>query len=255
MKIVDADCHISPTLESGNSITIEELIRRMDRAQVEQALTWLEPPYRRDIDAANAYVYQATQDHPDRIIGYGWADPNLGLDQARDMAKKCIQEYGFAGVKLNGAQNSFRIDDPRLSLPIIEQLAEMSTTVALHVGTDAFEDTHPFRVAKIARQFPTLPILCIHMGGVGFPDLTDACIEMAQDCPNITLIGSMVRHVPILKAIRTLGPERVCFGSDTPFALMHVCVAMYKSLLADEFSTKDYAKIMGENILRVLNRR
>ena len=252
MKIVDADCHISPTLESGNSIPIDELLRRMDKAQVDQALTWLQPPYRREIDAANAYVYRATQDFPGRIIGYGWVDPRLGVDQAQDMAKRCIEEYGFAGVKLNGAQNEFRIDDPQLSLPIIEQLAKMKTTVAFHVGTDAFENTHPFRLAKIARQFSDLPIFCIHMGGVGLPDLTDACIEMAQACPNVTLIGSMVHHVPILKAIRTLGPERLCYGSDTPFALMHVCVAMYHALLSDELSPPDYAKVMGENVLRVL---
>jgi hypothetical protein len=52
--IIDADCHISPTPEGGVSIGIEELIRRMDRAGVERALTWLQPPYRREIDEGNA---------------------------------------------------------------------------------------------------------------------------------------------------------------------------------------------------------
>ena len=32
--IIDADCHISPTIEGGNSIKIGELLRRMDKAGV-----------------------------------------------------------------------------------------------------------------------------------------------------------------------------------------------------------------------------
>ncbi len=36
--IIDADCHISPSHELG-SIKIDELLRRMDRAGVDRALT------------------------------------------------------------------------------------------------------------------------------------------------------------------------------------------------------------------------
>jgi len=107
--IIDADVHISPPPEGGNSIDVDELLRRMDRAGVDKALTWLQPPYMREIDDANAYVHEATKRHPDRILGFGWADPNLGVQKAKDTVNKCIYEYGFYGVKLNGAQNSFYI--------------------------------------------------------------------------------------------------------------------------------------------------
>ena len=70
--IVDADCHISP-LREGNHITADELLRRMDRAGVDKALVWLTPPYRREIDECNAYVYEAAGAHPDRLLGFGWA--------------------------------------------------------------------------------------------------------------------------------------------------------------------------------------
>ena len=65
--IIDADTHISPTGEDAMAITIEELVRRLDRAGVDRALTWLRPPYMREIDESNAYVYEATQRYPDRI--------------------------------------------------------------------------------------------------------------------------------------------------------------------------------------------
>ena len=250
--IIDADVHISPTFESGNSITIEELLERMDKAGVDKALTWLQPPYLRHIDASNEYVYRATKDHPDRILGFGWADPNLGVDSAKNMVKKCIYEYGFHGVKLNGAQNSFYIDDLKLSIPVIEEIAKTGKVLAFHVGGDAYEHTHPFRVGKVAKLFPELKILMVHMGGAAFADLSNAAIEIAGQHLNITLIGSAVRAIPILKAVKTLGADRVCFGSDTPFELMHVEVAKYNALLDGEVTPEEKELIMGGNIARIL---
>jgi predicted TIM-barrel fold metal-dependent hydrolase len=250
--IIDADTHISPTGEDAMAITIEELMRRLDRAGVDKALTWLRPPYMREIGRSNAYVYRATQEHPDRILGFGWADPHLGPDNAKEAIRRCLEDYGFYGVKLNGAQNSYYIDDPALAFPLIEEIAVAGKVLAFHVGADAFEHTHPFRVAKVARAFPELQILMVHMGGVGHHALTDAAIEIAQECPNLTLIGSGVRTRPILKAIKTLGARRVCFGSDTPFEVTHVEVARYHALLEGEVTPDEKELIMAGNIARLL---
>ena len=89
------------------------------------------------------------------------------------------------------------------------------------------------------------------MGGVGYHDLSDAAIEAALECLNITLIGSAVRAISVLKAIKALGARRVCFGSDTPFGLMHVELAMYQALLKDEVTETEKALILGGNIARL----
>jgi hypothetical protein len=248
---IDADCHISPTDEGGVSIGADELVRRMDQAGVDRAVAWLQPPYERHTREANAYVYDATQTYPDRVLGFGWADPNLGVEAACQTVRRCVEDYGFQGVKLNGAQNSFYIDAPDMSMPVIEEIAATGKLLALHVGADAPDRTHPFRVAKIARAFPDLQMLAVHMGGVGHADLTGAMIEFAAQCPNITLVGSAVRTRPILSAIRELGPRRVCFGSDTPFGLMHVEVARYGAMLGPELDAAERALVMGGNIERL----
>lgn len=252
--IIDADVHISPIPTGGNSIYLEEQIRRMDYAGIDKAITWLQPPYQRNmIDQSNQYIYDATKKYPDRILGFGWADPNLGVDHAKATAKKCIEEYGFHGVKLNGAQNEFYIDDPDLSFPVIEEIAKTGKMLALHIGGDDPERTHPFRLAKIAKAYPETQMFMIHMGGAHFHDLGNAAIEFAQQCPNIHIIGSVIRAQPLLKAVKTLGADRVCFGSDTPFELMHVEVAKYQALFKDEISAEEYHKIMGGNVARLLN--
>jgi hypothetical protein len=235
------------------AITYEELLRRMDRAGVDKALTWLRPPYMREIAESNAYVYEATRRHPGRILGFGWADPHLGVERSKDDVKRCIYDYGFFGVKLNGAQNSFYIDDPKLSLPLVEEIAKTGKLLAFHVGTDAYETTHPFRVAKVAKLFPELQILMAHMGGVAHHDLSNAATEVAQECPNLFLIGSAVRTRAVLKAIKALGASRVCFGSDTPFELMHVEVAKYNALLDGEVTAGEKQQIMGGNIARLFH--
>ena len=249
--IIDADVHISPPKYGGGTITIEELMRRMDRAGVDRSVTWVQTPYIREVDEGNTYVYQAARQFPDRILGFGWADPNLGVEKAKDTVKKSIYEYGFYGMKLNGARNEYYIDDPVLSIPVIEEIARTGKILALHVGADAYERTHPFRVGKIARQFPNLQILMVHMGGASFNDLSSAAIEMASAHPNLTLIGSAIRSIPIMKAIKALGASRVCFGSDTPYELMHVEVARYNALLDGELSESEKNLVMAGNIMRL----
>ncbi len=251
--IIDADTHISPTHEDAFAVTIDTLISNMDRAGVDKALTWLRPPYMREIAESNRYVYEATRKHPDRILGFGWVDPHLGLPQMKAEIKRCIEEYGFHGIKLNGAQNSFYIDSPELSLPLIDEIAKMNTVLAFHIGTDAYEATHPYRMGKIAGMYPEMQMLMVHAGGVGFADLSNAAIEVIAEHENITGIGSAIRHINVLKALKKLGTSRICFGSDFPFNLMHVEVAAYKALLEDDFSVAEQQLVWSGNLARVLN--
>jgi predicted TIM-barrel fold metal-dependent hydrolase len=164
------------------------------------------------------------------------------------MVKKCVDEYGFFGVKLNGVQNEFSTDDLKIAMPVVEEIAGTGKLIAFCCGVDACDRTHPARIAEIARRFPKMEILCVHMGGVGVPDMSRAAIELGRHHSTITLIGSEASPASVLKAVKTSAAERVYFGSDTPFGLMHVSVAMYDALLDDEVAKDEKAKIMGGNI-------
>ena len=92
----------------------------------------------------------------------------------------------------------------------------------------------------------------VHMGGAALPALDRSAIEAATPNPNITIIGSGIPAPAILRAIHTLGVERICFGSDTPFCLMHVELAKYRALLRD-FDEADQARVLGANLAHLLN--
>ncbi|MGE5223238.1 MAG: amidohydrolase family protein [Omnitrophica WOR_2 bacterium] len=249
--IIDADCHLSSRKFDGLALTAPDLIHRMDRAGVQRALVWLKPPYNKDIDPENEAVHEAMRAYPDRLLGFGWANPQLGRQHALDTIRRCFEEYGFYGIKFNGAQDYYVIDDETI-LPFIEAASKYGKPVAFHIGADYYENTHPYRLGHIASLFPETQFLMVHMGGAGMPTLDRSAVETAQKYPNITLIGSGIHEMAILRAVQTLGSGRLCFGSDTPFRLMHVQLAMYRALLRDT-PPADQEQILGGNLARVLN--
>ena len=110
----------------------------------------------------------------------------------------------------------------------------------------------PYRLGRIAQRFPETRFLLIHIGGAGVPSLHRAAIEVAQAHPNITLIASNVQEHAVEMAIQSLGAQRVCFGSDAPFRMQHVQLAMYQAMLRDA-SNEDKAWFFGKSIAQVLN--
>jgi predicted TIM-barrel fold metal-dependent hydrolase len=250
MKIIDADCHISSHKFDGVAITASELIAQMDRAGVDKALVWLKPPYNKDIEPENRAIYQAAKQHSGRLLPFGWANPRLGA-ATRDTIRRCFEEYGFYGIKFNGAQDDYVIDDATLALPAIELAAAYGKPIAFHIGADFYENTHPYRLGRIAAAFPEIPLIMIHMGGAGLPSLDRSAIEVAESHPNITIIGSAIGEQAILRAIELLGARRICFGSDTPFRLMHVQLAMYRALMRD-LDPADQARVLGGNLAQLL---
>lgn len=249
--IIDADCHISSHKFDNLAITADELVEQMDRAGVDRALVWLKPPYNKDIAPENKTVYQASQKYPDRLIGFGWTNPRLGRETATSTITQCFEEYGFAGIKFNGAQDDYVIDDDSI-LPFIETAAGYGKPLAFHIGCDFYENTHPYRLGNIAARFPETHFFMIHMGGAALPALDRSAIETMQQHSNISIIGSAIPAPAIFNAIKTLGANRVCFGSDSPFRFMHVEVAKYRALLRDH-SQEEQAQVMGGNLAQILN--
>jgi predicted TIM-barrel fold metal-dependent hydrolase len=248
MLVIDADSHIAPT---GGEFTLEKHLQRMERAGIDKALTWLKPDYTgTEIEGHLRYVYDAMQQHPGKILGFGWADPTVSVEHAVKMVHLCTEAYGFYGVKLNGAQNNYRIDDCELVLPVVDVIAKSGKVLAFHIGPDAYENTHPLRAEKIARLYPDLPILMVHMGMTDY-DMSATCVEVAKNCPNMFLVGSATNDKFVLRAVHALGADRVCFGSDAPFRNPFVIKAMYTAFMKDQLSPQEQAMVMGGNIVRI----
>jgi predicted TIM-barrel fold metal-dependent hydrolase len=228
-----------------------ELIAAMDSSGVDKALIWLRPLYSKEIASENRAVYEAQKMYSSRLLGFGWANPRLGKQHCLDTIKQCFEEYGLYGIKFNGAQDDYLIDDKDLAMPFIEKAASYGKPIAFHIGADYYENTHPWRLGHIAARFPENTFISVHMGGASKPPLHRAMIEIAAQYPNIHLIGSAIPEYAILQAIKVLGADRLSYGSDMPFQLLHVELAAYGAMLRDT-PPADRDKIMGGNLARVL---
>ena len=247
---IDADTHIS-SRAPAQGISIEDLVRQLDAVGVDKAIAWPMVSYTKEMASDNKVIYDGVKAYPERIIPFGGVNPMLGADIALDELKRCIGEYGVKGVKLNGARDGYYVDDPVLSLPLIDVIAEAGLVLSFHCGANDFEKTHPFRIAKISERHPDLKIMVIHMGGAGMPAIHDAVIELAAQYPNWFLVDSEADYRKELKAIESLGPSRILYGSDTPFCPMRYEWGIRQVVLQD-LSEEQRNLVLGGNTARML---
>jgi predicted TIM-barrel fold metal-dependent hydrolase len=190
--IADADTHITdlhslsaslrarrestPDYYHGRPVSAEDLLREMEMARVDAALSWQNPsatPYTADPEsneasllAANRYVHHTAAKYLGRIIPGGWTDPKAcGIDGACRIAETCVLGFGFPFVKMNPAQNGYPIDSPEV-VAVLDRIVELGAVPAFHFGADT-----PYTPAEglenLLRRHPRHPFLAIHMGGGG----------------------------------------------------------------------------------------
>jgi predicted TIM-barrel fold metal-dependent hydrolase len=248
--VFDADTHMSPYRNFDLSIDAEELVELLSGAGVDKALCWLMPLGVTDVSDSNRYIYESSKKH-DLLVPFGWTNVREGLQKALRDARQCISEFGFAGVKLNGAQNEYPIDSPE-ALAVCECIAGLGGIIAFHIGSDAPDLTSARRASFVAERFPETPIIMVHMGGagVGVMDRADEVIAAAQAHPNMILTGSAIAIGRVEKAIDILGPERVMYGSDAPFSDVSESLDGYRAML-NKYDEYTRALVMGGNAQRL----
>lgn len=251
--VIDADAHPSdpalypaaitervnanPNYYHGRPITGDQLLAEMDQSRVDMALCWQNPaitPYGNDqnqnfqaLHRANAYILAFAEAHPTRAIPAGWTDPKaLGLDNALEMARICVEEWGFPIVKMNPAQNAYPIDSDMV-MTVVDRIVELGAIPAFHFGSDT-PFTPTSGLERVAHRHPKHPLIAVHMGGGGGHYVeADTSYLNARDlglrCPNIFYILSAKRdtHIESDLITYTLAGEPFCnniaVGSDVPY--------------------------------------
>lgn len=254
--VIDGDAHATDTVSlrgdfllrftsepdyyHGKPVSAEDLLTEMAMAGVDMALIWQNPAAtfypgssEGNFDAllkANKYIYDSVRKYPEKFIPAGWTDPKaLGADLSKELARICVQEFGFAIVKMNPAQNAFYIDSP-LVVGITDFIVGLGAVPAFHFGADT-EFTPAEGLIGLANRYPGHPILGIHMGGGGasYPgaeDLYKKARKAGLQCSNIRYVLSAKRdtHIESDLLTYTLAGEpysrNLFCGSDAPYGRM-----------------------------------
>jgi len=273
--VIDTDTHITNPLLIGAKtrsklksitgyfhgmpITAEQLINEMDLTGVDMALVWQNPAaidygknqnvnYQKLIEA-NEYIYTSSRKYPTRFIAAGWTDPKaLGVELAKKCAEKLILEYGFPIVKMNPAQNGFYMDSPMV-FDVLETIIGLNAIPAFHVGSDT-EFTSVDALEKIAKRYPEVPVIAVHMGGggAGYPEAESnyhAIRNLGLKYENLKFPLSAKRDTHIESDLITykLAGEHfyrnLFYASDAPYGKLSWNVGGFQLMLKN-LRSKDY---------------
>ena len=244
--VIDCDSHFSPYRKLPVSIDAGEWNDCMAEAGIDKAIVWMMQQHLDEPTESNKYIFERSKKYS-RIIPFGWVMLSTqGLQKSLDEIKRCLDDYGFFGIKINGSQNQHNIDSDE-SLKMIEAVARAGKIIAFHSGAEAPEFTDPARAARIAKLFPELKVIMVHIGGVIEPDMSDKVIDAAKESPNMMLVGSAIPLPRVANGIRRLGKNRILFGSDTPYhGRPGERLDEYREMLK-EFDAETAELVLGEN--------
>jgi predicted TIM-barrel fold metal-dependent hydrolase len=202
--IVDSHMHVGDFPLFNVSMDRAGLVREMREQGISTGLV-----FHPDNDLVRSII-----DQTPGVYGLVWANPRTPDAVVR--TRHLLDEAGskFRGVKLHPLLDGYHPDDPSVH-PIIELLIERALPALIHCGHPIF--TLPWSIEELIRRYPEARIILGHMGH-GNIIYINAAIDVAARNPNVYLETSgMPMHSKIREAVERVGPDRVLYGSDTPF--------------------------------------
>jgi predicted TIM-barrel fold metal-dependent hydrolase len=248
-------------LEDRGGVTIDEYLRRMDKAGIERSL--LAAVRCGDLDVKGSFevtyerVYEVCQQHPDRFSGLAGLDPTRGMQGLRDL-EAAVKHFGFVGAHFYPHWFGLAPDHAKW-YPYYAKCCELGVPVMLQVGHNLVYSRgrrlpsvgRPITLDQVAIDFPELKIIGIH---IGVP-WTDEMISMAWKHDNI-FIGVDAyapRHWPkaLIHYLDSYGRSKVLFGTDWPVINPLRGVAEIAEL---GLRPETMAALMRDNALTVFDR-
>ena len=227
--------------------TVNGLIASMDRAGIRRAVLWSVATKPTQVDAIIRWSLAVAGE---RIIPFGSVHPD-SADPAADVAK--VEAAGLAGIKLHPMYQGFAADDER-AWPLYGAAEAAGLIIGFHAGGDLSyplddDRASPSRILRVHRAFPRLRMVVAHLGGWQMWDEvaetlagTDVYLETSYTLDTAT--PEQVRRV-----LERHPPERVLFGSDSPWRDQAQALALVRAAFPDPAVR---SMVMEENAERLL---
>lgn len=212
--LIDAHAHLGASL-FGHNLTTNQLLASMDENDILQAILSPLKPLDYHFSPENDRIAAAVKAHPDRFHGLVRVDPWQGAAALAEL-QRGIDDLGLIGLYLHPFEEQFAANN-EIAFPLLQFLEERQRPLMLAGGYPTF--SHPSQIADLARQFPNLPIIATHGGQINISGmlLADALRTMRAN-PNVIMETSGIYREDFIEdTIAELGPERVIWGSNTPY--------------------------------------
>lgn len=172
-----------------------------------------------------------------------------------------ISARGLHGIKLHPDIQQFYVDDP-CAYRIYELCVEYGLPILMHMGDPRFDYSHPDRLYRVLKDFPTLVVVGAHMGGWAnwdyacdrLSDLENLYVDTSSSMATRGKDYGIQPHVTSLtpehmaRLIRRWGAEKVLFGTDYPMWSQEEDVRVFLEMGLTE---EENRCILSENARRV----
>jgi hypothetical protein len=192
----------------------------------------------------------------ERVEPVVFAAPTLTGDAVAADIEDKVEHYGVKAIKIHPALDFVLPTYPGYR-PIFEIAQDRELIVISHGGDSEggpyeseIDHCAPKNFASVLREFPRLRLVLAH---VGYPYLEDF-VEMASAHSNLytdlsfVLSREGVEMEALLRAIRSIGVDRVLFGTDFPYFDPETCVDRLEAL---GLSVEEMETISWKNPLRL----
>jgi predicted TIM-barrel fold metal-dependent hydrolase len=212
-KIIDTHFHLGTCRVFDLETSEEDVLRLLEEYGFSAVIiqpfpgAFPQPP-----TSIHSRIAELSRKYEGRIYGLVSINPHI-IDQQewKREVKKWIRDYGFVGIKIHTTGHAINLMSKDAAM-MFETANELETPVMIHTGLGQ-PFASPVHVVNYAEKYPDLKIILAHAGFIF--SATDALL-VAKHYKNVYLETSWSTAEDIALFIKTLGANRVMFGTDLP---------------------------------------
>lgn len=276
--IVDSHIHLFPTEDVGKTVvenikaesgvgyygygTPDEYLVDMKKSNIDKAVILSFSPDNQ-LKNMNFWTTAITRKGKNRPAKYPMFIPFISVSptmKGRTPIEELEHKYkwGMKGLKIHPVAQGFAPDDERM-WPVYEWMVKHELPLTAHSGINVDEKScfgEPERWLPVLEEFKDLKLILAHLGN-GFWDQTIEIADKYQGVMFDTAIAiSQIKGPKTLDdtgavdMIRTIGSDRILFGSDYPWINPLKDIERIKNLYIAE---EDKKLILGGNAEKLFN--
>jgi predicted TIM-barrel fold metal-dependent hydrolase len=252
----------------------EKHLEQMEKAGIDKTVVFLfdtglftgEPEI--SIEEQNKIIFKTAKKYPDKIIPFVHIDPRRR--GAIEFVKKAVEEWGAKGLKLHPGAG-FNPEESA-TLKLIEAVADYGIPVITHTGPSIVPTSSrycdPIYLDKILLSFPQINVIVAHMAYGYRPQLCSFAWQRPNLYTDISVSQDMAKKDypkfarTIREVVDAFGPERVLFGTDSPFTWGVLPEKDFVTAIKDlttkapddaKFTVNEIEMLLGMNAKKLLN--
>ncbi|MCB2193407.1 MAG: amidohydrolase family protein [Deltaproteobacteria bacterium] len=208
--------------------SVDGLIEAMERAGADRCVLLPVTGSKSRVGELNRWAAQVAMAHP-QIIPFGILHPQA--EPQRQMAD--LLELGLKGVKLHPFIQRFSLDQPEVAglfnilagerLPVLldtihtQGLMRAKPHLEQVLSFFGFSGCEPHQITALAHTHQELKFIAAHGGSLYGWDELGELLEMPNVYFDISYLSGIIDPRHLVEIIRKKGPERVLYGTDSPW--------------------------------------